>query len=127
MIAVTDDPVDQEENPLATQPLWMPKTGNNVVLLPPENGAAVYLAGNGPALVTGAWAVSSLLLLPEGGNLPVGFGIPVDEFFHVTVSSMYSRLNTAHRSRITSTPGSRASGARDGSPVYDAALIPSLS
>jgi len=47
-IAVNNDPIDQGENPLATQPLWMPKTGNNVVLLPPENGAAVYLAGEGP-------------------------------------------------------------------------------
>jgi len=33
-IAVTDDPIDQGNNPLASQPLWMPKMGNNVVLLP---------------------------------------------------------------------------------------------
>jgi len=67
----------------------MPKTGNNVlVLLPPENGTAIYVAGEGPAMVTGAWAVSTLLLIPEGGNLLVGFGIPVDKFF-VTISWMY--------------------------------------
>jgi len=31
--------------------------------------------------MTSAWAVSTLHLILEGENLPVGFSIPVDEFF----------------------------------------------
>jgi len=49
MITITNDPNDQGGNPLSTQSLWMPMTGNNTILLPPDNGTAISLAGEGPA------------------------------------------------------------------------------
>jgi len=67
-IAITDDPIDHGRDPLTTQPLWMPTTGNNVILLPLDNGTAISLAGEGLATVTGTWAIPTLLLIPEGGT-----------------------------------------------------------
>jgi len=32
-------------------------------------------------MATGTWATFSMLLLPMGGNLPIGFGIPLDKTF----------------------------------------------
>ncbi len=80
-IAVTDDPIDLSATALLEQPLWSSPTGSQVTIFPAENAAMVSLSAGGPPDATGAWTVSSMLLIPAGGNLPIGFAMTIDEAF----------------------------------------------
>jgi len=80
-IAVANDPVSLTTPQLHKHPLWTPLVGPTLMLLPPAKAARVSLANKDNPTAQGAWTVSKLLLLPEGSNLPVGFGIVVDATF----------------------------------------------
>jgi len=76
-----DDPVGFTTSQLNKHPLWTPLAKPTMTLLPPAKAAGVSLANKDNPMAQGAWTVSKLLLLPEGGNLPVGFGVTVDKTF----------------------------------------------
>jgi len=78
---VTDAPQNLTLQQLSEHPLWTPPEGSAVTLLPAANAAGVALAYKDNQMATGTWTVSKLLLLPDGGNLPVGFGVAIDGSF----------------------------------------------
>jgi len=77
-----DDPQDTKPSDLAQHLLWMPTpTTSTITLVPDNNAACIALATGGPLTAPGAWALSNLLLLPAGGNLPIGFRVALDNNF----------------------------------------------
>jgi len=81
-VAAMDNPKDTESSDLAQHPLWMPASTTSTITVVPENNAArIALAAGGPPNAPGAWALSNLLLIPAGGNLPIGFGVALDDNF----------------------------------------------
>jgi len=81
-IMVMDDPNSIAQSNLLQHPLWMPiPSPSTFTLIPKHNKAHVALVAGGSLTTPGAWAVSSILLLPAGGNLPIGFGGMLDKKF----------------------------------------------
>jgi len=78
LIAVTNTPSNLTPQQLSKHSLWMPPKGLTVALLPAANAAGVALAYKDNLTATVTWTVSKLLLLPEGGNLPIGFRVAID-------------------------------------------------
>jgi len=81
-IVVMDIPVVLEGEDHLRHPLWMlTSTPPTITLVPDNNTAQILLALGRPAAATGAWVVSSMLLLPPRGILPIGFGVLLDKTF----------------------------------------------
>jgi len=66
---------------LTKDPLWMGPGGSPLTELPPAGAAMLDLATGSSASAAGAWTVSKLLFIPEGANLPVGFGVLIGDTF----------------------------------------------
>jgi len=66
---------------LAKDPLWVGPGGSPLMELPPAGAAMLDLATGSSASAAGAWTVSKLLFIPEGANLPVGFGVLIGDTF----------------------------------------------
>jgi len=57
---------------------WMVSEGSSITTLLADGATTLQLAPGSLASAAGAWLVSKLLLIPEGANLPIGFGVLVD-------------------------------------------------
>jgi len=93
-VAITDDPIDLSATALLEQPLWSGPTGSPITLFPAKNAAMVSLSARGPPEALGAWTVSSMLLIPAGGNLPIGFAMTIDDTF--SQNSFIQKLAAHH-------------------------------
>jgi len=62
-------------------PLCMGPGGSLITVLPTARAAMLDLVPGGQATAAGAWIVSKMLLIPEGTNLPIGFGVLVNDKF----------------------------------------------
>jgi len=78
-----DDPDNIVASDLTQHPLWMPAptAPSTVTLIPEKNATRVALAIGGSPTDAGAWAMSSLLLIPAGRNLPIGLGMALNKNF----------------------------------------------
>jgi len=56
----------------------MVSEGSSITTLLADGATTLQLAPGSLASAAGAWLVSKLLLIPEGANLPIGFGVLVD-------------------------------------------------
>jgi len=92
-----DDPDDIAVSDLTQHPLWMPApTPSTVTLIPEKNTAWVALATGGSPTTLGAWAMSSLLLIPAGRNLPIGFGMALNQNFLDQLADQHSTALACH-------------------------------
>jgi len=72
---------DQTAEELNCHPLWMGLDGSPITMLPAARAAMLDLVPGGPPTAAGTWIVSKMLLIPKGANLPIGFGVLVDDKF----------------------------------------------
>jgi len=85
---------DQPAEDLNHHPLWMGPDGSPLTALPAAGAAMLDLVPGGPPTPAGAWIVSKMLLIPEGANLPIGFGVLVDDKF--SCETFLATLATQH-------------------------------
>jgi len=111
----TNSPIDIDPANLLQHPLWMPtSTPSTVTILLVANAANVSLIGRGPPNAMGAWIISTMLLIPAGINLPVGYGVPLKKSFSVECFSLALLTNTAIPLPAMLKHGYRAPGVTDG-------------
>jgi len=72
---------DQTAEELNCHPLWMGPDSSPITVLPAAGAAMLDLVPGGPPTVAGTWIVSKMLLIPKGADLPIGFGVLVDDKF----------------------------------------------
>ncbi len=82
-------------------PLCMGPGGSPITVLPAARAAMLDLVPGGQATAAGAWIVSKMLLIPEGTNLLIGFGVLVDnkflhETFLATLAAQHSNSIACH-------------------------------
>jgi len=92
---------DQTAKELNRHPLWMGPDGSPLITLPAAGAAMLDLVPGSPPTPAGAWIVSKMLLIPEGTNLPIGFGVLVDdkfsrETFLATLAAQHSHPIACH-------------------------------
>jgi len=80
-IRIGDHPANISAEDLASHPLWIPSSGSEVTAIPPNNAACLTITATDTMQASGIWLTSNLLLLPDGANLPVRFGVPLDASF----------------------------------------------
>jgi len=80
-IAIADTPDKEQEAALSAHPLWTPLSGSQHTLPLATTADRPRLTTPCEGEVLGMWTLSKLLLLPLGGNLPIGFGMAVNELF----------------------------------------------
>jgi len=80
-IAIADTPDKEQEAALSAHPLWTPLSGSQHTLPLATTADRPRLTTPCEGEVSGMWTLSKLLLLPLGGNLPIGFGMAVNDLF----------------------------------------------
>jgi len=92
------------ENPqdpdLLSHPLWTPSSGPTPTLPPADKADGIPLIKLCADAPLGAWTLSKLLLLSSGGNLPIGFGMVVNDLF--SRETFLLQLATKHGQTIAS-------------------------
>jgi len=87
LIAVANTPDDPQDPTLLVHLLWIPSAGSTHTITPMGSTAEVTLTNFCVGDVLGAWTLSKFLLLLVGGNLPIGFGMTVNDLFCAKLSS----------------------------------------
>ncbi len=97
MADIHDNPQDPN---LLNHLLWTPSSGPNHTLPPADKANGISLIKLCTGAPSRAWTLSKLLLLPPGGNLPIGFGMVVNDLF--SWETFLLQLTTQHRQSLAS-------------------------
>jgi len=85
---------------LLSHPLWTPSSSPNHTLPPVDKADGIPLIKLCTGTLSGAWTLSKLLLLPPGGNLPIGFGMVINDLF--SRETFLLQLATEHGQSLAS-------------------------
>jgi len=93
-------PENLQDPNLLNHPLWTPSCGTNHTLPPVDKANGIPLINLCTSATLGAWTLSKVLLLPPGGNLPIGFGMAVNDLF--LQETFLLQLATQHSQSLAS-------------------------
>jgi len=99
-IATADTHDNPQDPDLLSHLLWTPSSGPNNTLPQVDKADGIPLIKLCTGALSGAWTLSKHLLLPPGGNLPIGFGMAVNDLF--SRETFILQLATEHGQSLAS-------------------------